>query len=259
MFKNATVLLAACTLALPAFSATDAFVGTWKLNQEKSDFKGQTESIVSLGNNKYRFTYGTAVSFEITADGTDQTSLAGATMAITIQDPNTWQVVAKSNGTTNATEVWTLAQDGKLISAVGKGTRPDGSEFENHFTLKRVSGSGGFAGAWQIMEVKLSSPGLLQIDASGSDGLTVGFPSDKVTMTLTFDGKECPVEGPTVLKGSTVSAKRIDARNLRLTDKLNAKVMDTEDWKLSSDSKVLTLIEHDAGVKKATVSVYERQ
>jgi hypothetical protein len=44
-----------------------------------------------------------------------------------------------------------------------------------------------------------------------------------------------------------------------MTDKLSGKVMDTTDWKLSSDGKVLTLTEHDAGEKKATVAVYDRQ
>jgi len=180
-------------------------------------------------------------------------------MAITIQDPNTWKLIEKSNGTTTATETWTLSQDGKLISAVAKGVRPDGSEFENHAAFKRIASSGGFAGTWQVEDVKLSSPSLLQIDASGTDGLTVSFPSDKVTMTISLDGKECPVEGPIVLKGSTVSAKRIGSHALKLTDKLNAKVMDTTDWKLSPDGKVLTMTEHDSGVKKPVVSVYDRQ
>jgi hypothetical protein len=49
MLKTSVVFLAASALALPAFSATDPFVGTWKLNQEKSDLKGQTQTIASLG------------------------------------------------------------------------------------------------------------------------------------------------------------------------------------------------------------------
>jgi hypothetical protein len=259
MLRHSFTFLVAFALALPAFPATNPFVGTWKFNPEKSDLQGQTETIASLGDNKYRFTYGTAVSFDITADGSDQTSLPGATMAITVQDPNTWQVVDKSNGTTNATGVWTLSQDGKSISAAVKGTKPDGSQFANHFNLKKLAGSASFAGTWQIADVKLSAPSLLQIDASATDGLIVAYPTDKVTMTISMDGKECPVEGPTVLKGSTISARRIGLHTVKTTDRLNAKVMDTTDWKLSSDGKVLTMIEHDPGVKKPVVSVYDRQ
>jgi hypothetical protein len=64
---------------------------------------------------------------------------------------------------------------------------------------------------------------------------------------------------PTVLKGATVSAKRINPRSIKVTDKLNGKQMDTSDWQVSSDGKVLTTTEHDAGEKKPVVSVYDRQ
>jgi hypothetical protein len=259
MLKTSVVFLAASALALPAFSATDPFVGTWKLNQEKSDLKGQTQTIASLGNNKYRFTFGTAVSFDITTDGTDQTSLPGATMAITVRDPNTWELVNKNNGTIVSTSTITLSQDGKTASSVEKGTRPDGSEFENHASMKRVSGSGGFAGTWQMEDLKIGSPSLLQIETFGTNGLTVSFPADKVTMNIGMDGKETPVEGPTVLKGATVSAKRINPRSIKVTDRLHGKQMDTSDWQVSSDGKVLTMTEHDEGEKKPVVSVYDRQ
>lgn len=258
MLKKVTVFFAAGVLSIPAFPANEPFAGTWKFNREKSDLKGQTETIASLGDNKFRFSYGTAVSFDIKADGTDQTSLPGATLAITVKDPNTWEFVSKTNGTKTGTGIWTLSADGKSILNKFKGTRPDGSEVETTGALKRVSGSGGFAGTWQVTDVSIDNPSLLQIETS-TGGLVVTYPSDKVTMNVTFDGKEFPVDGPTVPKGATASAKRIDTQLIRITDKLNGKVMDTTDWKLSSGGKVLTQTEHDAGEKKATVSIYDRQ
>lgn len=104
-----------------------------------------------------------------------------------------------------------------------------------------------------------SSYSLLQIDASANGGLAVSFPSDKVAMTVVMDSSDFAVEGPTVPKGATASAKPIGTHLIRMTDKLNGKVMDTTDWKVSPDGKVLTLTEHDSGVKKATVAVYDRQ
>lgn len=258
MFGRAVTILAVCALALPALRADDAFVGQWKFNKDKSDVKGQTESIASLGNNKYKFTYGT-ISFDITADGTDQTSLPGATWALTILDANKWQVVSKSNGITNGTEIWTLAPDGKSISSEYKGTRPDGTEFDSHAKMTRVSGSGGFAGTWLIADLSFSDPSPVVIAAYGSGGLSVSYPADKMSMNLTMDGKDCPVEGPTVLKGSTTSAKRAGPRSIKLTDKLNGKLMDTTELKVSADGKTLTMTEHDAGVKKPLVLVYDRQ
>jgi len=249
--------MAACAVALPAFSANDPFAGTWKLNQAKSMMKGQTEVIKSLGENKYRFTYGTT-SFDIKADGTDQPAFPGSSMAVTIKDPNTWEVVNKTNGITTSTGTWVLSKDGKTISAKMKSNRPDGSETDTNFDLKRISGSG-FAGTWEMAGINSSSPGDVQISAYGTNGLTISFVSDKVTTNLTMDGKDCVVEGPTVPKGSTTSASRPNAHTVKMTDKLNGKVTDTEEWKLSADGKSFTLTHHDAGVPKPMIFVYERQ
>ena len=89
-------------------------------------------------------------------------------------------------------------------------------------------------------DLKIGSPSLLQIETFGTNGLAVTFPADKVTMNIGMDGKETPVEGPTVLKGATVSAKRLNPHSIKVTDKLNGKQMDTSDWQVSSDGKALT-------------------
>jgi len=259
MLQRIPLLLAACALQLPVFSAANPFAGTWKFNQAKSDLKGQTYTIASLGDNRFRFTFGSAQDFTINADGTDQTSLPGTTVAITVKDPNTWELVFKTNGTKTGTATCSLAADGKSQACKFTVIRPDGSEVENTFVDHRVSGSGGFAGVWQRASMTLGNPSLLQIDASPNGNLAVSWPSDKVSMTVTLDGNDFAVEGPTVVKGATASATRKGAHSIRMTDKLNGKVLDTADWKVSSDGKVLTITEHDAGVKKATVSVYDRQ
>ena len=78
-------------------------------------------------------------------------------------------------------------------------------------------------------------------------------------MAVTFDGKEFPVEGPTVPKGTTALAKRLGPRSIRTTGKRDGKELDMTDWEISPDGKVLTQTEHDAGVEKATISVFDRQ
>jgi hypothetical protein len=257
MVRFPVALLAVGVTALSAQN-TDPLVGTWKYNKTKSDVQGQTYSIAALGGNKYKFTYGD-ISFDITADGTDQTSLPGATWSLTIVGPNKWQIVFKSNGQTNATGVWTLAADGQSFTTDNKGTRGDGSAVESHGTFKRTAGTTGFAGTWVSGDQDFSDPSLLVVAPYGSGGLALSYPGDKVTINLTMDGADCAVVGPTVLKGSTTSAHRADPRSLTLTDKLNGKALDTVDWSLSADGKTLTMTEHDAGVAKPLVSVYERQ
>lgn len=260
MVRFAVALLAvgASATALPAQGA-EPFAGTWKFNKTKSDVQGQSYSIAALGGNKYKFTYGD-INFDITADGTDQATFPGATWAITVVAPNKWQVVYKNNGQTNGTNVWTLAAGGQSFTTDYKGTRGDGSAVESHGSFKRTAGStDGFAGTWVSGDATFSEPSLLVVTAAGNGGLAINYPGDKTTINLTMDGADCAVVGPTVLKGSTTSAHRSDPHSLTLTDKLNGKAVDTVDWSLSADGKTLTMTEHDAGVAKPLVSVYERQ
>jgi hypothetical protein len=257
MVRFTLALLAVCATALPAQS-TDPLVGTWKFNKTKSDVQGQTYSIGALGGNKYKFTYGD-INFDVAVDGTDQTTFPGATWAVTVLSPNKWQIVVKANGKVQGTNIWTLSADGQTFTTDYTGTRGDGSAVESHGTLKRTAGSTGFAGTWVSGEVNFTDPSLLVVTPFGSGGLTLSYPGDKTTINLTMDGADCAVVGPTVLKGSTTSAHRSDPSSLALTDKLNGKTMDTVDWSVSADGKTLTMTEHDVGVAKPLVSVYERQ
>jgi hypothetical protein len=258
MSKALSLLLAVCVTPILVFSAANPFAGTWKFNQEKSDSKGLTFSVASLGENKFRFTLGTAQDFVIKADGTDQTSVAGTTWAITIKDPNTWEQVVKVNGKKMGSASWVLSADGNSQTYRFTGIRPDGSQDEGTQIFKRVAGSGGFVGTWQRTGASESKPSLLQIDASSDGNLAVSWPSDQTSMKVTLDGKDFAVEGPQVSKGAMASAKRTGALSLQTTDKLNGKVMATTDWAVSADGKILSLTEHIPGVAKASVSVYDR-
>lgn len=260
MFKTLFHLCAlALTLAPLGAAADSPFAGTWKLNRAKSDFTGQTETITSLGGDRYKFVYGSAIAFVIKTDGTDQPSTPGSSIAITPRDANTWKVVFKNNGGSPINAVWTLAPDGKTVSVDNSGTRPDGSAYQAHFSLKRVGGgSSGFAGVWQVTEDKSDTESLLRFEPSGS-ALQMSYPHEKAAVKLTLDGRDATWEGPSVPPDSTTSATRVNAHELRMTDKLKGKVMDTVDAKVSADGKMLTLTEHDAGVKKPTTSVYDKQ
>ena len=75
---------------------------------------------------------------------------------------------------------------------------------------------------------------------------------------MKFDGKDYPNEGPNVSRGASSSVRRVDARTLVITDKADAKVIDTEDILLSDDLKTLTITQHVAGREKPNVMVFHR-
>jgi hypothetical protein len=84
-----------------------------------------------------------------------------------------------------------------------------------------------------------------------------------------FDGKDYPNVGPNVPAGSTSSARRVNGRTLdqqtldqhtlELTGKFNGKVTNTQEIKLSSDGKTLTMTVHATGRTEPNILVFERQ
>jgi len=74
-----------------------------------------------------------------------------------------------------------------------------------------------------------------------------------------FDGKDYPNVGANAAPGSVSSVRRVNQHTLEVTDKFNGKVADTQEIKLSSDSKTLTMTVHTAGRTEPNVLVFERQ
>jgi hypothetical protein len=100
-----------------ASAANDPFVGDWKLNPSKSQLADEMK-VGSAGENKYTFDFsGDGSNVEtIVADGTDQPGLSGTTLAVTVQGPDTWNVVRKEKGRMLLTGTWNLSNDGNTLT-----------------------------------------------------------------------------------------------------------------------------------------------
>ena len=81
------------------------------------------------------------------------------------------------------------------------------------------------------------------------DGLSFITPSEHQTENVKFDGKDYPNEGERG-PGVTSSMRRVDERNLVMTDKANGKVIETDEIGLSADLKTLTITKHIPGHDK---------
>lgn len=193
----------------------------------------------------------------VKADGTDQPTPFGNTVAMKPGGPAKWVFTNKTNGKLVSTETWVLAADGQSMTRTSVGKREDGSALNDVYTMKRTAGDKGFEGTWESAEVKATWTNVV-IEANGDAGITVTVPADSVTFPLTFDGKENPVTGPKVPPGMTTSARSAGPRKLDVTTNLNGKVLDTETWEISADDKTFTYTEHDAGEPQPTVSVFDK-
>jgi len=254
--KHLIITTTLCCALCSALSAASPFAGKWKLNQAKSHFTGQSDSVTAAGPNTWKFAYG-SFSWTIKADGTDQPTPFGNTWAMKVVNASTWEFTSKIKGKVTETDTWALSADGKSMTRTSSGKHENGEAFTNVSTMKRTAGTSGFEGTWETAELKASFPEL-DIEPNGEDGITLCVPAENVKFSVKFDGKEYPVEGPRIPAGMTVSAKLVNPRKANATTKLKDKVIDAEEWAVSADGKTFTYTEHDSGVAKPFVGVYDR-
>jgi hypothetical protein len=76
---------------------------------------------------------------------------------------------------------------------------------------------------------------------------------------MKFDGKEYPNAGRYVIPGSASSARRVDERNLEITDKIQGKVTDTQQIELSPEGRILTVTMRPVGQSKPNILVFDRE
>jgi hypothetical protein len=250
-------LVLACLLASALWAADDPFVGKWKLNMEKSKFTGEQTKIEDLGGSKYKWTTGNVTNTYI-ADGTDQPTHFGNTVAITPVDANNWKMVIKKDGRILSSMTHTLSADGKTQTIKGTSNKPDGTTDDFTVVMKKVSGGSGWGGTWEDTVVKFTSPDEWEIQSYEGDGLSFFAPAYKDTLSMKFDGKDYEEKGPNVAPGSMSSGKRVNAHTLEVTDKVKGEIMDHTRFEVSPDGKTLTLTVHGTGQPNAQTFVYNK-
>lgn len=235
-----------------------SFVGKWKLNPSRSKLIDEMK-VENDGGNKYAFDFGSGKPETVVADGADQPANAGTTLAVTVEAPNQWTVVRKKDGRTVITANWELSQDGNTLTDHFTTISPDGSKFSVDYIYKRTAGSAGFAGAWESDSQQVNSVFEIQIQPYEGDGLSFISPAQQTTRNVKFDGKDYPASGAGLPQGFTSSGHRVDARNLQLTDKVNGKIVDTQQVELSRDLKTLTMTVRGGNQSKPNILVFERE
>ena len=157
---------------------------------------------------------------------------------------------------------WKLSSDGSTLTDYYREFNPDGSNsnISMDYVYQRTGGGGsGFAADWQSIKETMNFPLILQVKPFEGDGLSFITPSEQRTKSAKFDGKEYPNEGSNAGHTATSSIRRVDDRNLVMTDKYDGNVAATQDIALSADGKVLTITTHITRRDKPIVMTFNRQ
>jgi len=252
---NFHTALLAVVLAGSLTAGDDPFIGKWKSNPAKGKTSGQHWKIESLGGNRYAFS--SEIPYQIVADGSDQPTETGGTHSLKIIDPGTWRFVDKRDGAITLEDTLTLSPDGKTLSSHSISTDASGSKHESSSHWKRVSGSGGFAGDWESTGFQMA-PAEVEFQPLAG-GISFVYAAYKRHIDLKFDGNDYAWQGPRTDPSMTSSAKRPKPDLLEILDKHNGKVVDTVEFRVSSDGKTLTLSSKGALQTTPEIVVFEKQ
>ena len=258
LLRLVRLLCIGSVLTAAAFAATDPFAGTWKLNPAKSKLTDQM-GVEAAGPNTYTFHLSPTNPETIVADGTDQPGIFGTTLAVTVLGPNQWRVARKKGGQMLISAIWDLSADGNTLTDNFTGYRADGSTNKLLYKYARTAGSSGFAGTWESTTEEVHSSFEMQVATYGDNGLSLINPAQKTTKSIQFDGKDYAANGPNLPAGYVTSGRRLSDRMVELTDKIDGKVLDTQEVEVAPDGKTLIFTTHIPGLSKPNIQVFDRE
>jgi hypothetical protein len=257
------LLLAVALLAVPALSAAaanDPWTGTWKLDPAKSHFTGDTFTYSQLANGLMHYSNGSTQGFDFGIDGKEYSAVYGRTTIWTAAGANAWDTVTRFKGTVVAKAHRELSSDGKTLTLVESGTRPDGSSFKEEDVYTRVSGSAGLAGKWRSVKVNTSASDTFVFSFPTPDRVEWENPGFQEKVVGKADGSDLPIIGPDVPPGGTVAVKLDSATKHSYVIKSNGKVVAYGVQTLSADGTSLTDVTWNPGKQaEKTTAVYIKQ
>jgi hypothetical protein len=239
-------------------AAENPFAGTWKSNPAKSKLTGDTMKFAKTEAGAIRWS-GSGLSYTFKMDGKEYKGPLGEAVVWKQIDDSTWETTYTRKGTLVDTDTSKLSPDGKTLTVVSKGTKPNGETFEDTTVYERISGEKGLFGGWKDKQVKVSAPSTLEIASSGKDGILFKSVDYKWTADAQFDGKDYPATGPTMPEHVMLTLKHTGPRSFEMVVKQNGKALSRDSYRVSQDGRTLTVAGSPIAVNEPYTVVYEKQ
>jgi len=259
MRKIFALVVGAVAVYTTVTTAADApYIGKWKVNAAKSQMTGEAISIEKLSSGDMQYHYdveGFAYNFNL--DGKEYPLPDGGTTSWAAIDAKTWQVTNRRNGRISAT--YRIVLYGDTLVFESKRSKANGGTSDETAKAIRVSGGPGFVGRWKISAVTKPAVGTMEIAPNGTDGVTLTSSESGAVCKAKLDGKDYPLTGPFVGTGNTYAFKKMGSRSLEIVEKLNGKLMYTDNVSVSEDGKTLTFESLAAGSHDSARVIYDKQ
>ena len=232
-------------LTLGAISAfgQSAFDGTWRLNTDTAQIKGNDK--FSLQSGMYRCE--TCVpKIAVKADGKEHKVSGSPYMdMIKVSEPNdqSVEVSATKNGKPAVGNKMTVSEDGKTLTTEWNFVSESGKEGSGKYTSERVgdapAGANKISGEWHANKIEGASDSVSTVTYKVTgDSVSMSDPTGD-SYTAKLDGKDYPYKGD---PGTTnVSLKKIDDNTIEETDKRKSKVITVVRMTVDADGKTMKI------------------
>ncbi len=260
MRKLFLVCALATFTALPALAAENPWVGTWKLDIEKSHFTGDTFTYSRTPNGMMHYSDDSTINFDFGIDGKEYKTLYDRSTIWTAVGDNSWNTVTMAKGTVLAKSHREISSDGKTLTITIERTRPDGSAYSEKDVYVRETGTTGLVGKWRSTKVTISAPETYVVSSPAPGVIRMEYPEYKWVVEGKADGTSNPGSGPTMPPGFTLSFKMLSPSELSYTDAIGGKPTGYGTQTLSADGKTLTDVGWSPGKEsEKSTSVYVKQ
>lgn len=254
LVQGITFMLLGFFAASAFWTASDPFVGKWKLDVSRSTIV-DVMRVEAVGPNRYRFNFEGGPAETIVANGTDQPGVPGTTLSVKAEDPHTLRVIRKRDGQVIVSATWKLSGDGRTLHDAFTSVQAEGSMLTTDYLYTRMSGTSGFGGTWESVTKPVGLKLELSILPYEDKGLSFISPGNK--KSIIFDGRDHAIAGAT--DGSTFSAHRDNLRAMEYAQKSRGKLESVRRFALSRDDRTLTEIVRKTGQANADVLIFERE
>jgi hypothetical protein len=239
-------------LAPTATFAQSSFDGTWKLDVDSLPFPKATLAWL-LQDGIYECK-SCRPPIRVKADGQDQavTGQPYDTISVSVLDDRTVREIEKTSGHIVSDEKFTVSLDRKTAT----------DEFAGWKVIMRRDdeappGSHALSGAWRPFKLESTSDQALLITYKvEGDILYMNRPSGQ-SYAARLDGPEAPYNGAPGV--TSVSVRRIDARTIEETDKLDGKALSVLRITVTSDGKSMIIAVTQAAIGATTELTAKKQ